>query len=180
MDKLVVFCAQYLVVLAPLAVVVCWFLLDNKLRRVLFLRAICVGGFATAFAKIGGDLYFDKRPFVVMHVKPLIDHIADNGFPSDHTLVAFGCAFLIWPFSRPLSVFAGVVGLLVAWARVVSLLHSPLDIAGSIVFAVLATLLAKILVRRVEPGRRHPTGRVPGAPADPIRRPKTSSATKSL
>src|SRR5579862_7570003 len=38
-------------------------------------------------AKISGYFIYDPRPFVVEHVKPLIAHAADNGFPSDHMLL---------------------------------------------------------------------------------------------
>ena len=40
------------------------------------------------------------RPFVVQHVAPLFPRDADNGFPSDHTLLATFFAVCVFFYSR--------------------------------------------------------------------------------
>ena len=45
---------------------------------------------------IARSLYFNPRPFMVSGVEPLISHAADNGFPSDHTLLLASIASLVF------------------------------------------------------------------------------------
>lgn len=121
----------------------------------LLLRGLLVLLLGTALAKGGGALYDEPRPFVVHHTRPLIPHAPDNGFPSDHTLLTAGCAFLIIPFSWPAGVAVMAVALVVGLSRIACGLHSPLDIGASIVFALLAAGAASLLVRR-ESSNLHP------------------------
>ncbi len=141
MDVLIVMGAKYLFVAAPLLVVFVMAVLPPS-RRPLLTRGVMALALAIALAKGGGTLYNEPRPFVVRHVAPLIPHEADNGFPSDHTLLCAACAFLILPFSRPLGMAAAGVALLVGAARIAALIHSPLDILASFVFAAIAVYAA--------------------------------------
>jgi undecaprenyl-diphosphatase len=97
---------------------------------------------AVVLAKGGGALYNEPRPFVVQHIAPIVPHDADNGFPSDHTLLSFACAFLIFPFSPRAAGPALLIAATVAMARIASLLHSPLDIVASILMAAVANIIA--------------------------------------
>lgn len=150
MTALTVICAQYLVVLAPVLVALVWWRLPALERRTLLVRGVIVLVAAVVLAKGGGALFNDPRPFVVQHTTPLIPHVADNGFPSDHTLLAAACAFLLVPFSLPAAVGATLVAIMIGVARVASRLHSPLDIAASLLFAAVANAIAWIAVK----GRR--------------------------
>lgn len=146
MDALIRICANYLFVLAPLLTVFVFVVLPPA-RRPLLLRGLIALVIAVVMAKTGGAFYNEPRPFVSRHVAPLIPHGPDNGFPSDHTLLCAVCAFLILPFSRPLGIAAGVVALLVGVARIIALLHSPLDIAAGIAFAAFAVYIATAIER---------------------------------
>ncbi len=147
MTSVIIFCAKYLFVVLPLLVAVVFLRQRGANRRVLILRAMLVVVVSVVLAKGGGALYDEPRPFVVRQVAPLIPHDADNGFPSDHTLLSFACAFLLLPFEKRIGGVAVLAACGVGWGRVASLLHSPLDIVASLVFAALANLLAWGLVR---------------------------------
>jgi undecaprenyl-diphosphatase len=148
MTALIILCAKYLFVVAPLAAVVVFARCSPEIRRVLLLRGLVILVASIVLAKAGGALYNEPRPFVVRQVQPLIPHPADNGFPSDHTLLAAACAFLIVPFSPVAGGLAGIVALIVGASRIACLLHSPLDIAASLLFAAVAGGAAALAIRR--------------------------------
>jgi undecaprenyl-diphosphatase len=147
MNSLIVFGASYLVALCPIMVAYVLWKASPRQRRVLLLRIAIVTILGIAMAKTGGALYNEPRPFVLLHATPLVAHGADSGFPSDHSLVAFGCAFLILPYSVPLAGATFLIAALVGIARVASLLHSPLDIGASILFAGVANAVAWFATR---------------------------------
>ena len=147
MNQIIIFCAKYLFIASGL--IALWVLThESKLnRKTLMLRGIIVLLVGVALAKIGGALYIEQRPFVALHIAPLIPHNAENGFPSDHALVTFGIAFLLMPFSLPAGLIALIVATAVSIGRVESYLHTPLDIYASIFFAAVASVLASKIVR---------------------------------
>ncbi len=87
--------------------------------------------------KIAGYLYYDPRPFVVGHFIPLVPHIPDNGFPSDHTILSAAVAMIVLPFSRRWASVLWVLTLGVAVSRVYVGIHHPTDIIASILIAVI-------------------------------------------
>ena len=143
----VIFAAKYLIVVPVLFVVIEALRYDPDERRCLLRRGLIAAILAVVFAKAGGALYFEPRPFVAHHFTPLIPHEPDNAFPSDHTLLAFTCGFLLFGFAPPfLSVMALALAALIAFGRIASGLHSPLDIGASIVMALIANLIASRLI----------------------------------
>ncbi|MHB8178893.1 MAG: phosphatase PAP2 family protein [Vulcanimicrobiaceae bacterium] len=108
------------------------------------------GGLATiVLVKISGALYDEPRPFVVEHIRPLIPHIADNAFPSDH-LAATGLAFAyLWPRSKPLAVLVFVMALLIGSARVLAHLHWPLDVTVGFMLGVIGLFAGNAIVRAI-------------------------------
>lgn len=147
---LTVFAATLLVFIEAVVALgaVAWALLRRP--RVAMLRwllaAGITGAIAGALALIGGALYNDPRPFVGSHVKPLIAHAADNGFPSDHALLA---AFLVACVLLARAWFAvppvAVLGVLVDWARVGAGIHRPIDVLGSTVFVIIGAAIALVV-----------------------------------
>lgn len=141
--------AKYLIIFPLL--LVCWefWRATPEELRVMLRRGILAGILAVAFAKVGGAFYNEPRPFVAHHFTPLIPHEPDNGFPSDHTLLAFTCVFLLLAqLAIPELLLAALFGLVIASSRVRSGLHSPLDIGASIVFAAIAVGISALVFRR--------------------------------
>lgn len=115
-------------------------------------RAICEGALGSAvtiiLVKAGALLYVHPRPFVVHHVLPLVNHAADNSFPSDHAAAAGLAVAYLWPRSPAAATAAAAFGLLVGAARIAAQLHWPIDIAGGYMFGVAGGLVAFACCRR--------------------------------
>jgi len=98
---------------------------------------------------IAGALYYDLRPFVVGNFIPLIPHKATNGFPSDHVLWSAAIAALILPSNRYIGLILWLLTLLVGASRVYVGVHHPIDVAGSILIAVVVAVLVHLVLRRI-------------------------------
>jgi membrane-associated phospholipid phosphatase len=156
---LTIFAAKYLVFIeAILGLVICVWLLYRR-PRIDAVRWViaCVVMIVLAFlfAKIGSAVYNDPRPFVTDHVKPLISHARDNGFPSDHALLAAAIVAAVFFLSPVWSLPCLVLAVLVDWARVGAGIHHVADVVGSSVFVIVAAVIAvgvtPLIVRALAP-----------------------------
>ena len=140
MQNTIILIGKYLFVVPPILAGIVAVRVDAKKRMFFVVMAASAAVFAYLLTLLAGHLYFDVRPFVAQGFVPLIAHSADNGFPSDHSVVAFTAAFLIWPFDKYISIVAIILALLVGSARVLAGIHHPLDVAGAIGIAAVACL----------------------------------------
>ena len=94
------------------------------------------------------------------HVAPPFAHAADNGFPSDHTLLSMFLAACVFWYSRRWSVV--LLGITVAIGatrvatRVATHVHHPIDIIAAMGLAIVAALVARpvaVRLTRPVPGR---------------------------
>ena len=154
MNSLIVFVAKYFFVISVVTVALYWIKAKRQVKIDLGWQLVLGGVLAVLLAMLGGHLYYDPRPFVSHHMKPLIPHAPDNGFPSDHTLLTSFLGFVMLKYSRGLGLFLLVVAVLVGAARVAAHIHSPIDIVGSFVFAAIAVFVTQVLVGRWREGRR--------------------------
>jgi len=104
-------------------------------------RVIALAVLAFVASTVLTGIVIDPRPYVVAHAQPLTPVGHDNGFPSDHTLLAATLAASIWWIDRRwLAAFAaGTV--LVGLGRLGIGAHHTLDVAGSIAIAVVAAVI---------------------------------------
>lgn len=152
MDLLLLLTAKYLYVAVVLVAAVYWLSRPRKERIELVIFA-CVAAIVTfIFVKLGASLYFDPRPFTTHAVAAIYPHAPDNGFPSDHTALTAVIAIVIYNSSKKLGLVLGVLSLLVGVSRVLGNIHSPIDIVGSLVFAliggVVASYITPVIYRR--------------------------------
>lgn len=149
-SDLTIFAAKYLVfieALVALAILAPWFLRATWEERVRWLIVcVVVVVVAEVLAQVGAMTYGDPRPFTVDHVRPLISHAPDNGFPSDHALLAASVvgALLVarrWWWAPP----CAVLGFCVDWARVGAGIHHPIDVLGSTFFVTIGLVLGVTL-----------------------------------
>lgn len=136
MNMLIVFGAKYLIYIA-LIVSVLFVLLLRKDFKKLFLLGIISLPVAYIVAVILRHFFYNARPFVVEHFRPLVYHAADNGFPSDHILLMATLACLFFPFSKKGSIVLWVLTALVAISRVAAGVHHTLDVVASMIIAII-------------------------------------------
>lgn len=106
-------------------------------------RGVLAGICGVIVDKASGLVYFHERPFEVLGKAPLAVNPSNNAFPSDHALLVFTAAFVVWAATKNwrLGVSLMIGGIIVGWGRVLALVHWPVDIVGSFVMAAVVTWL---------------------------------------
>ena len=150
LTTVVIWVAQYAFALSILLWIV-YFIVRPGQRVDLFVLSALAFPLALAIALLLGLAIYDPRPFVVAHSVPLIAHTADNGFPSDHTLLTAAIAAVVFVLNRKLGLVLFGISLAVGLARIAALLHSPLGIAGSLLIAIVATGVAVVGWKKLWP-----------------------------
>lgn len=148
MDTITVLAAKYLYLVSILAALI-FFLRQPRPRQaqlvafaVVYLPAVVV------IARAAALCYFDPRPFVLEHIQPLVLHEADNGFVSDHSLLASAVATLVAYFQRRLGLVLWVLACVVGAARVYVGLHHPIDVLAAFAISAALSPLAYFVARR--------------------------------
>lgn len=145
--------AQYL--LAVPALLTCWAIVRRRLWAKDLAEAALAGVLTIALVKLGGAVYFHVRPFVAYGRAPLVPHAPDNAFPSDH-LAACGLAFAyLWTRAKAFAYVTLLCASLIGAARVLALLHWPIDIAAGFAFGGFAATLAHAALRSAWTARRN-------------------------
>lgn len=138
MDTITIFTAKYLVYIIVVIAGIYWLTLpkEQKIKMIIFGAITAIVAFA--LTRIGGAIYFDPRPFVNSNVMPIYPHAANNGFPSDHTALAFTAAAAVFYMNKKFGAGLFILAALVGASRIIGHIHSPIDIFGSIVFVAIA------------------------------------------
>jgi undecaprenyl-diphosphatase len=155
MDSVIIFCAKYLFVVVILLYLWAIFQASKRDRKALVAAFIIAGIVAVILDKLGGKLYYDPRPFVSHSVTPLIKHAPDNGFPSEHTIFSMTTAVLLFYYRRRLGGLAIVIAYIVGAARVAAHVHSPIDIIGGIIMAIIAASAGYFVTEKWLGAKRH-------------------------
>lgn len=145
-NALIIVMAKYLYLMGVFIAVAFFFKTDNPTKKKVLLLALISFPLSLIIARISALFIKDTRPFVIEHVKPLIAHVADNGFPSDHTLLTMAIASVVFAYNKKVGIVLFVVAFLVGTSRILALVHHPLDIIGSTVIATGVTALVYFLI----------------------------------
>jgi undecaprenyl-diphosphatase len=145
MELLIILAAKYVYLLNLVLVGWEWIKSRDKIRGQMAWVAAISLPLALLVAKGLSRFIYNPRPFVVEKIQPIIAHAADNGFPSDHTLLAATLAGLVTLFNKKLGGIMWGVTLIVAWGRVAARIHHPADVGASIIIAVAAVGIGKII-----------------------------------
>ena len=141
MNASVGFTAHWLLAV-PLLLTI-WVIVARREWRPDLIEAILGGAFTIALVKIAGIAYFHARPFVVYGQLPLVQHVADNSFPSDH-LAACGLAIgYLWTRNRMFAAIGALCAALIGTARVLADLHWPIDIFAGLALGIIAVAIAR-------------------------------------
>lgn len=112
-----------------------------------YTRVFMAGITSYILAKFLGSAWRPEqlRPFEKLGVDPGAAYLNNPGFPSDHALLGFFLllAVVYCTRNRKLSIVMGILVLLMCLGRVLALVHTPLDIAGSLVITVVSTIWYK-------------------------------------
>ena len=138
---------QYLIVVSGLISVVWWIRATGAARRRYVVLLVLGGVIALLLAKVGSALVASPRPFLVDGVDAWFPSATDNGFPSDHTLLAVVFAAAMWPFQRVLSGILYGLAFVVGTARVLAGVHHGIDVLGAFMIGTAAVALAWQLMR---------------------------------
>jgi undecaprenyl-diphosphatase len=150
MHALIIFLAQYLIILPPIVGLVFWLRLPTKKKKLQLIAEASVAAIIVLLlAKLGSMLFNNPRPFVAGHFTPYFPHGNDNGFPSDHTLASSFIAMIVLYKNRKIGVGLLLVALVIGLSRVIAGIHHLVDIAGSFVFSAVGVALGVYIVRQI-------------------------------
>lgn len=133
--QFILFGAQYLYLVIVVLSGIFMYSRPKELRLKLFLSLVIAFPLTYLVAKTGSVFFESPRPFVLSGIPPLLPHAADNGFPSDHTLLSAACAALVLWSGKRLGIVLMGMAFLVGYARVLAGVHHLVDIVGSMVIA---------------------------------------------
>lgn len=109
-----------------------------------FTRVFMAGITSYVLAKFIGGLWQPEqlRPFERLGLDPGAAYLNNPGFPSDHALLAFFLVFAVWfaTKNRKLTIILAVLAVLMCLGRVLALVHTPLDITGSLLISALGAV----------------------------------------
>ena len=145
--KLVVFCAQYLVFVMALAWLGAVFMARRQLTLDMLVRIAVMVVVAYIVAKVLNHVVIDTRPYLVKadHETALTAASSDNGFPSDHALLAAAIATSLWWINRRLIWPFAVLTVFVMLGRLGIGAHHTLDVVGSVVIVVIVAAIVALL-----------------------------------
>lgn len=167
MNNFKIFLAKYLVFVVVLVWVWVWARAKRSAKIQLLVATISAGILALIITKIASKLYYDPRPFVTQHIKPLVAHAADNGFPSEHSVLAATLATIIIPYAKRWAILAGVLAILVGIGRVLVHVHSPVDIIAGFAIGIVSAAIGWWLAGMIRPEKPSPksTAKSAGQPS---------------
>ncbi len=142
MNTIIVFAAQYLLFIIILIAAIFWVTLPKTQKMSFIVYGMLATIITYLLSRFASLLFYNPRPFVVSKTIPLIQHAANNGFPSDHTLLSALVAFVVFRYSKLWGSILLVLTLLVGTSRIVAKVHSPLDVIGAIAIAGVGCLLS--------------------------------------
>lgn len=144
-DILIRFIADGLVVpIVTIAALALLLFVPNKDKLRSYSRILLAGLTAYLIAKLVGAIYqpTDLRPFELMGSKPGASYLNNPGFPSDHMLFVTAIVCAVWFETRmkKLSIMLAAMAVLVGLGRILALVHTPLDVVGGVIMALVGAL----------------------------------------
>ncbi|MBI3889495.1 phosphatase PAP2 family protein [Candidatus Saccharibacteria bacterium] len=117
------------------------FQVQKNKRFEIYCRVLMAGLTAYLIAKLVGSVYqpASERPFELVGEVAKASYLNNPGFPSDHSLFVWAITFVVWfeTRARKLAVVLVTLSLLVCIGRVLALVHTPLDVIGGFIIALI-------------------------------------------
>jgi undecaprenyl-diphosphatase len=149
MDNFYIFCAKYLIFLIAFVVFGYWLMQLRPKKLRLGLTLILGAIFALVIAKVSGKFYYHPRPFVAENIRPLIKHVADNSFPSEHATFSAVLAAGTYFFNKRLGLGLFVAAIFVGIGRIGAHVHYPIDVIAGLMLGAFASWLGFKLAGKI-------------------------------
>lgn len=148
-DNFMLFAAEFLIYLiaGAVAAVMAYLVYRREWRAVILASAAIAASFL--MLQIAHELWYETRPFLHHELNQLLEHEADNSFPSDHATASVALAMAVLAFTRfrrtGLALLAAA--LVVALSRVYVGVHYPIDVASGILIVLVASAVVYAINR---------------------------------
>ena len=147
LDALMVGSAKYLPIVFALALVALWLSWRPRNQRGALLAGVSAL-VALGVGQIIGKALPRPRPYLSHTVNQLIPPSLDTSFPSDHAILGFAVAMMIWRYNQRAGVVLLAIALLMAIARVFVGAHYPADVLGGAALGALTSVALAALSER--------------------------------
>jgi undecaprenyl-diphosphatase len=137
-----IFFAVYAIWAVPAVIGIGW-LRGNQSTRQMLLQAVVSAVAGLLIGQIIALFWQHPRPFAMGLGHNFLAHVANTSFPSSHLTFIWSVAFSLAMHRgrRALGIALAVLGVPVAWARIYTGVHFPLDMAGAALVAVASAWL---------------------------------------
>jgi len=141
-DSITVFAAEYMPVVVILFMLYLWIRKGDNKHDIL-LYSVYAGITGLIINYLIGLVYFHPRPSMLHLGTQLFQYPTDSSFPSDHTTLMVSIALMLIYFreTRIYGIIILILGLIGGFARVFSGIHFPFDIFGSVIVAIISSVL---------------------------------------
>jgi undecaprenyl-diphosphatase len=147
MDIIFIFGAKYLFLLVFLIAGIYFLRQPRATQKKMVIFALITIPIIYILATLAAYLYFDPRPFVVGNFLPLIPHVADNGFPSDHVLMVSAIASVVYFFNKKVGLILFGISTLIAISRVYVGVHHFVDVLASMLISIITASLVYTITK---------------------------------
>lgn len=104
-------------------------------------RCILVPGVSFVVVSLFRRIYSAPRPYEQLDIQPLIHKdTVGKSFPSRHVFSIFLIGMTFFYIERPIGIFIGILGIVMAYARVIGGVHYPKDVAAGAAMGILCGL----------------------------------------
>jgi undecaprenyl-diphosphatase len=149
LDWVMIFCAEYLIWVMGLALVVLAARNYKRWRDPMLVAIVSAGVARGVVAEIIKRTYNHPRPYwVIAETHLLLTREMQSSFPSGHTIFAFAMAMGVYLYDKTWGRWYLVLAALVGFSRVFAGVHWPYDILAGAVLGILTTLVCDRLYRK--------------------------------
>lgn len=152
-DQLFKFLAVYLIYTLPVILLLMWFFIFEREKRISLVMAMISLVIAVfVLDKLIAHFWFRPRPDInIIGLKEVFFHRPDFSFPSDHAAALFAIIFTLYFFGyKKAANWFLLYSLIIVFARVVIAVHYPFDIVGGAAVALISALLIYALRKPLE------------------------------
>lgn len=139
------------IIIALVATVVLIKDIPNAQKYAVYCQILMAGLTAYLVAKLIASVYQPalERPFEAAGLTPGASYLNNPGFPSDHALFATALVLAVWLGARRPRVALVLFGLtlVMCLGRVLALVHTPLDVVGGIIIALVGVIWYDVRVK---------------------------------